>query len=294
MVHLETHGQIPQAMRTNRGKEFVNEALQSWCQSKGIENQLTALYSPSQNGVAERANLTLVELARAMINAQNVPEFLWEHAIDHALYIQNRSYTRTLKGETPYEVWHGIKPSVAHLREFGIPVWVLLQGQAEQQKILPKSKRRIYIGHDDGPQAIKYFNAETQNVLTSWNFRFLTPSKDSPSPDVIAVAPNAQCEGEQWRRDALPSSDEPAMDGQLGDKHIGDAPIMGGQPSMQPQPEGSKSSDSLKRKRVTKEGETEDSPRRTRRIKKDYRCLNDPFSDTEDENLHYTVTFCPC
>jgi hypothetical protein len=123
-----------------------------------------------------------------MVNAQHVPEFLWEYAIYHIAYIWNCSYTHTLEGETPYEIWHGLKPSVAHLREFGTPVWVLLQGQAQQRKILPKSKQRIYVGHDDGPQAIKYFNAEVRKVLTSRNYRFLTPQENAPSPDVIVVS----------------------------------------------------------------------------------------------------------
>jgi hypothetical protein len=148
----------------------MNDVLQMWCQSKGIDNQLTAPYSPSQNGVAERANRTLVELARTMINAWNIPKFLWEQAIDHASYIQNRSYTRALQGETPYEWWHSMKPSVAHLKEFRMPVWILLQGQAEQRKILLKLKQRIYVGHEDGPQAIEYYNAKVQKVLTSRNY----------------------------------------------------------------------------------------------------------------------------
>ena len=87
LTHLSTHGRTPRAMRTDRGKEYVNEPLQTWCRERGIDTQLTAPYSPSQNGIAERANRTLVELARAMITAQKVPEFLWEHAIAHAAYI---------------------------------------------------------------------------------------------------------------------------------------------------------------------------------------------------------------
>jgi hypothetical protein len=60
-------------------------------------------------------NRTLVELARAMITAQNLPEFLWEPAVAHAAYVQNRVYTRALKGETPYQVWFGQKPDITHL-----------------------------------------------------------------------------------------------------------------------------------------------------------------------------------
>jgi hypothetical protein len=47
---------------------------------------------------------------------------------------------RKKKVVTPYEVWFKKKPVVTHLCELGIPVWVLLQGQKEQRKVLPKSK----------------------------------------------------------------------------------------------------------------------------------------------------------
>lgn len=60
---LTTQGKNPRAIRVDRGREFVNENLQKWCREHGIEIQMTAPYSPSQNGVAERANQMLVELA---------------------------------------------------------------------------------------------------------------------------------------------------------------------------------------------------------------------------------------
>jgi transposase InsO family protein len=123
----------------DRSKEFVNDTLKTWCRENGIDIQLTAPYSPSQNGVAERMNRTIVELARAMINKRDLPHFLWELAVSHAVYLRNRSYSKPLD-KTPYEIWKKKKPNVAHLREFGAPVWVLLQGKKEQRKILPKSK----------------------------------------------------------------------------------------------------------------------------------------------------------
>ena len=127
-----------------------------WCKGHGIEIHLTAPYSPSQNGVAERMNRTLVELSRAMLDANELPEFLWEYAVLHAAYLRNRSYTKHLPNTTPYEGWFNAKPNVAHLREFGAPVWILLQGQKEQRKMLPKSKRQVYVGYDEGARAVKY------------------------------------------------------------------------------------------------------------------------------------------
>ena len=65
----------------------------------------TAPYLPSQNGVAERMNRTLVEIAWEML--RGLPEFLWEYAINHmhASYLCNHANTKSLKGLTPYEKW---------------------------------------------------------------------------------------------------------------------------------------------------------------------------------------------
>ena len=82
----------------------------------------TALYSPSQNGIAEQMSHTLVELSRAMIIANGLPKFLWEYAVLHATYLHNRSFTKHLLKSTPYECWYNKKTNVSHLHEFGAPV----------------------------------------------------------------------------------------------------------------------------------------------------------------------------
>jgi transposase InsO family protein len=114
IAHLKASGKSPRAIRSDRGKEFVNDNLRNWCDEQGIEMQLTGPYSPAQNGVAERMNRTLVELARAMLTASNLPEFLWEHAVEHAAYLRNISYTRLEPGSTPYERWCNETPDVTH------------------------------------------------------------------------------------------------------------------------------------------------------------------------------------
>jgi hypothetical protein len=127
-------------------------------------------HSPSQNGVAERMNRTLVELGYAMLITSELPEFLWEYAVAHVAYLRNHTYVKHLPTSTPYQGWFGAKPDISHLREFGAPVWVLLQGEKGQRKMLPKSKRRAYVGHDDGAKVVRYYNVETRKVLTSRNF----------------------------------------------------------------------------------------------------------------------------
>jgi hypothetical protein len=50
LLHLKTHGKCPKAIRMDRGKEFINETLKTWCHENGINIQMTVPYSPSQNG----------------------------------------------------------------------------------------------------------------------------------------------------------------------------------------------------------------------------------------------------
>jgi transposase InsO family protein len=87
LTHLITHGQKPKVIQIDSGKEFVNDKLKSWCRERGIKIHMMAPYSPSQNGVAEHMNSTLVELSHAMLRAQNLPEFLWEYALLYVVYV---------------------------------------------------------------------------------------------------------------------------------------------------------------------------------------------------------------
>jgi len=165
LTHLHACGINTHAIRIDQGTEFINKDLQEWCYAKGMEIQMMAPYSPSQNGIAEHMNRILVELARMMINAAKLPEFLWEPAVMHAAYIQNCTYTIAIQNKTPYQAWHGTKPNVSHLREFGVPIWILLQGQNIAWKILPKSKWCAYLGYNDANKSVLYYNAETRKIL---------------------------------------------------------------------------------------------------------------------------------
>ena len=62
-THLEVQGKMPKVMHIDRRCEFVNDLLLDWLYSKGMEVHMTAPYSLSQNGVTERMNRTLEELA---------------------------------------------------------------------------------------------------------------------------------------------------------------------------------------------------------------------------------------
>ena len=60
-------------MRADNGKELINDEVIKFCKNEGITIEVTAPYSPSQNGIAEHFNQTLIELVCAMLIAKGLP-----------------------------------------------------------------------------------------------------------------------------------------------------------------------------------------------------------------------------
>nr|GEZ52084.1 retrovirus-related Pol polyprotein from transposon TNT 1-94 [Tanacetum cinerariifolium] len=106
-------------IRTNNDTEFKNATLKAHYEKLGIMQQFSTARTPQQNGVVERRNRTLVEVARTMLIFSQLPKFLWAEAVATACFIQNRSIIHTRYNNTPYELLHGQKPNVEYFYEFG-------------------------------------------------------------------------------------------------------------------------------------------------------------------------------
>ena len=137
LVENET-GRTIKRVRTDGGGEYCSNALKSVFKSAGIEHQITPPHTPQQNGVAERANRTLVEKARAMLHGANLDYRFWAEAVSTASYLHERSLTSSIPNMTPYEAWYGHKPHVSHLRVFGCAAYAHIP-KADRRKLDPKS-----------------------------------------------------------------------------------------------------------------------------------------------------------
>ena len=102
-AHAEMQGNARlRAFRTDRGGEFTSNEFAAYCEGLGIQRNTTTPYSPQQNGVVERRNQTVVEMARSLMKAMGVPCAFWGEAVRTAVHILNRSSTRSLQGIAPY------------------------------------------------------------------------------------------------------------------------------------------------------------------------------------------------
>lgn len=96
LVEQETGEKIG-TFRIDRGGEFVSTEFNSYCEIAGIRRHLTAPYTPQLNGVVERRNITLMEMARSLLKHMHMPNYLWGEAIRHTTYLINRIFTRSLQ-----------------------------------------------------------------------------------------------------------------------------------------------------------------------------------------------------
>ena len=137
------------ALRADRGGEYLSEDFKCYLRKWGIRSESTAAYSPQQNGVAERLNRTLVEAARSMLNHAGLTYSFWAEAVATATYLRNRMVTTALKsGKNPYQLWHGEKPNLEHIRVFGCAVYVHVP-DGERRKLDKKAQKLRFIGYTD-------------------------------------------------------------------------------------------------------------------------------------------------
>jgi hypothetical protein len=107
--------------RVNNAPELIRGGFERHCRSEGITYEKTVPDSPSQNGVAERCNLTLATMARAMLIDADLGDWFWPFAIQTAVHIKNRVPHSSLPPhKTPFEFWYRYKPDLSHLRPFGV------------------------------------------------------------------------------------------------------------------------------------------------------------------------------
>jgi galactitol-specific phosphotransferase system IIB component len=115
-------------IRSDSGKEFVNTNIEEYCDEVGIKHEVSVTYTPQQNGVVERKNMTLITLARTMLDEYNTPQDLWAEAINTACYASNRLFLQKFLNKTSYELLNGrhlilpgVRLQMLHLQEAVIP-----------------------------------------------------------------------------------------------------------------------------------------------------------------------------
>jgi transposase InsO family protein len=79
-------------IRSDNGMKFKNSQIEGFLEEEGIKHEFSSPYTPQQNGVVERKNRTLLDMARTMLDEYKTPDWFLAEAINTACYSINRLY----------------------------------------------------------------------------------------------------------------------------------------------------------------------------------------------------------
>jgi hypothetical protein len=133
-----------------------------------MKQEFSSPITPQENGVVERKNRVIREIARVMIHSKNLAQHFWGEAKNIAYHIINRVYLRPETNKTPYEIWRGKYPTVKYFRTFGSKSYILRDNE-NLEKFDPKSDDGIFLGYSTNSRAYRVFNKRTKTVMETIN-----------------------------------------------------------------------------------------------------------------------------
>ncbi|KAK0577488.1 hypothetical protein LWI29_033847 [Acer saccharum] len=114
--------------------------------SLGISHEFSAPRTPQQNGVVERKNRVLQEMARVMLNSKPGTK------------------------QTSYELWKGKKPNMSYFHTFGSKCYIL-NDRDHLGKFDAKSDVGLFLGYAINSRAYRVFNLTTKTIMESINVK---------------------------------------------------------------------------------------------------------------------------
>ena len=153
-------------LRTDNGKEYMNEKLKNVIDAAGIHRETSIAYNPQQNGRAERINRILLDKARCMLAESKLTKSFWAEAIATAVFLSNRSPKESLNGATPEECWTGEKPDLSFLKVFGSKAYSYVPSQF-RSKLEPKTRPCIMVGYCQNQKGYRLWDPQQEKVISA-------------------------------------------------------------------------------------------------------------------------------
>jgi transposase InsO family protein len=158
-------------IRSDNGTKFKNSQIEGFLEDEGIKHDFSSPYTPQQNGVVERKNKTLLDMARTMLDEYKTLDRFWAEAINTACYSINRLYLHRILKKTSYELLIDKKPNVSYFRVFGSKCFIL-DKRGIKSKFAPKVVEGFLLGYDSNTRAYRVFNKSTGLVAISCDIVF--------------------------------------------------------------------------------------------------------------------------
>ena len=145
LVENESDRKI-KCLRFDRGGEFTSDEFFDFCEQHGIKRQFSTARTPQRNGVVERMNRTVQQMARAMLDESGTPATLWGEAAFTVVTILNQENVRVNRTQTPHELWYGKTPTIKYFKVFGSKCYIKRTDE-KLGKFEPRADEGILLGY---------------------------------------------------------------------------------------------------------------------------------------------------
>ncbi|KAK8919208.1 hypothetical protein KSP39_PZI021074 [Platanthera zijinensis] len=174
MVSQQFGGKI-RVLRSDNGGEYDDRgAFGAYLADHGILHQTTCVHTSTQNGVAERKNRHLLEVARCLLLAMHLPKSYWGDAVLTAAHLINRLPSRALSFDTPLS--HLAKNHVVHTshlppRIFGSVCFVHVH-TPHRDKLDARSLRCVFVGYSPTTKGYRCYHPPTRRYYCTVDVTF--------------------------------------------------------------------------------------------------------------------------
>jgi hypothetical protein len=149
---------------SDRGGEFMSCDFKELCDKHGIKREYTIPRTPQQNGVVERQNRTVQEMARSMMNEKNIGQTYWVEEIHTVVHVLNKSHLRPQSDKTPYELWYGRLASIKHFKVFGSKCYIK-NNDENLGKYDDRADEGIFLGYATNSKGYRCYNKRLHKMV---------------------------------------------------------------------------------------------------------------------------------
>ena len=154
--------------RTDNGREFCNEVLDSFLRGAGIAHQTTVPYVHEMNGRAENSNRIILESTRALLRQAGMTNGFWTFAMKAAIFVHNL-IVPARGGKAPWCFLYGENVPLDKIRIFGVPGFAHISTEV-RKKLDPTSQEVIFLGYPDDGIGFLVMDKQTRRIFTCRTF----------------------------------------------------------------------------------------------------------------------------
>jgi len=106
-----------------------------------------------------------------MLDESGLAKAFWGECLGALVHVWNKCPTDAVKSATCYELWHGWKPDVSHLRVWGCTAYVYIQ-KDKRAGLGSHMEKCVFIGYPQGYKGWKFYNPTMKRTVIAERAHF--------------------------------------------------------------------------------------------------------------------------